>query len=58
LNERAGGRIGNEGATLPTRENSPAVLTVPLHDTLGRGLLRALVREAGLTVDEFADLLP
>ena len=28
-------------------------LSVPDHDTLDRGLLRALIRDAGLTVDEF-----
>ena len=33
------------------------VLTVPLHPELDRGTLRALIRAAGLTVDEFCDLL-
>jgi len=33
------------------------VLTVPLHPELDRGLLRHLIRVAGLTVDEFCDLL-
>lgn len=58
--ERAGWRKDRQRGShvTLTRENSPVVLTVPLHDTLGRGLLRALVRKAGLTVDEFADLLP
>jgi predicted RNA binding protein YcfA (HicA-like mRNA interferase family) len=39
-------------ATAPFRR-----LTVPDHKELARGTLRALIREAGLTVDEFADLL-
>ena len=32
-------------------------LTVPNHKELKPGLLRALIRDAGLTVDEFATLL-
>lgn len=32
-------------------------LTVPRHRELGRGLLRALIRDAGLTREEFLDLL-
>jgi len=33
------------------------VLTVPLHRELGPGLLRGLIRKAGLTVDEFRAFL-
>jgi len=32
-------------------------LTVPDHKELGKGLLRALIRDAGLTIDEFIALL-
>ena len=32
-------------------------LTVPRHKELGRGLLRALIRDAGLTREEFLRLL-
>ena len=32
-------------------------LSVPRHKELGRGLLRALMRDAGLTREEFLDLL-
>ena len=32
-------------------------LTIPDHRELARGLLRALIRDAGLTVDEFTALL-
>lgn len=32
-------------------------LSVPNHKQLAKGTLRALIREAGLTVDEFARLL-
>lgn len=32
-------------------------LTVPDHRTIAKGTLRSLIREAGLTVDEFVGLL-
>lgn len=32
-------------------------LTVPNHKTLAKGTLRAIVRQAGLTVEEFSNLL-
>ena len=32
-------------------------LTVPDHRTIAKGLLRSLIRDAGLTVEEFRDLL-
>jgi predicted RNA binding protein YcfA (HicA-like mRNA interferase family) len=32
-------------------------LTVPNHKTLKPGLLRKLIRDAGLTIDEFNELL-
>ncbi len=32
-------------------------LTIPLHKELDRGLLRALIRTAGITSDEFTFLL-
>ena len=32
-------------------------LSVPRHREMGRGLLRALIRDAGLTREEFLDLL-
>ena len=34
------------------------MLSVPRHRELGRGLLRALIRDAGLTRKEFVKLLP
>ncbi|MBE3098164.1 MAG: type II toxin-antitoxin system HicA family toxin [Planctomycetes bacterium] len=39
-------------ATVPHRR-----LTIPDHKELAKGTLRAIIREAGLTVDEFAALL-
>ena len=39
------------------KEGEVATLSVPRHRELGPGILRRLVKDAGLTVDEFADLL-
>jgi predicted RNA binding protein YcfA (HicA-like mRNA interferase family) len=40
-----------------TKSGAVVVLTVPLHRELGSGLLRSLIRKAGLTVEEFVDLM-
>jgi predicted RNA binding protein YcfA (HicA-like mRNA interferase family) len=39
-------------------DEKPGTLTVPFHQgrTIGIGLLRAIVRQAGLTVEEFRGL--
>jgi predicted RNA binding protein YcfA (HicA-like mRNA interferase family) len=39
------------------RADSTTVLTVPLHRELGKGLLRKLINQSGLTVDEFVNNL-
>ena len=40
-----------------TKSGEEATLSVPDHKELGKGLLRALIRDARLTVEEFAELL-
>ncbi|MBI4758036.1 MAG: type II toxin-antitoxin system HicA family toxin [Chloroflexi bacterium] len=40
-----------------TKPGSIYTLSVPLHDELGPGLLRSLLHKAGLTVEEFRELL-
>ena len=37
-------------------QNKPP-LTIPNHKTLGKGLLRKLLRDAELTIEEFLELL-
>lgn len=61
---KAFGRIGYEidhqtGSHIILRQNVPPHrrLTVPDHKELARGTLRALIREAGLTVEQFKNLL-
>ena len=39
------------------REPPHRRLVIPEHRTIAKGTLRALIREAGLTVDEFLGLL-
>ena len=43
--------------TTLTRAGSFVVLTVPQHREMPRGTLRALIRDAGLSVEEFIELL-
>ena len=39
------------------REEPKTSLTIPDHKELDRGTLRAIIRQADLTVDEFVELL-
>lgn len=39
------------------KAENPVVLSIPDHKTLDRGLLRALIRDAGLSVADFISLL-
>jgi predicted RNA binding protein YcfA (HicA-like mRNA interferase family) len=49
------GQVGSH--LILTKEGIRANLTVPMHSELATGTLRALIRTAGLTVDEFLALL-
>jgi predicted RNA binding protein YcfA (HicA-like mRNA interferase family) len=47
-----------EGSHVILRRDDPfAQTSVPLHKELDRGTLRAIIRQAGLSVDEFVNLL-
>ena len=47
-----------EGSHIVLRRNDPfAQLVVPDHKELDRGTLRAIIRQAGLSVEEFIKLL-
>jgi len=39
------------------KEKPHRILTVPNHKELAKGTLRALIRHAGLTLDEFSGLI-
>jgi predicted RNA binding protein YcfA (HicA-like mRNA interferase family) len=40
-----------------SKEGSPVILSIPDHKEIQRGTLRSLIRDAGLTVEEFITLL-
>lgn len=47
-----------EGSHIILRRDNPLAQTsVPDHRELDRGTLRAIIRQAGLSVDEFVELL-
>ena len=46
-----------EGSHMILLHPSKGRLSVPRHKQLGRGLLRALIMDAGITRDEFLELL-
>ena len=56
--ERAGWTVARRKGShlLLTHPGVRATLSIPQHRELDRGLLRALIRSAGMTVDEFASL--
>lgn len=58
------GKIGyvldrQRGSHMILRQHAPPHrrLTVPEHKEIAKGTLRAIIRQAGLTVEEFRDLL-
>jgi len=61
---KALGKIGyvldrQRGSHMTLRQQSPPHrrLTVPDHAEIAKGTLRAIIRQAGLTVEEFVNLL-
>jgi predicted RNA binding protein YcfA (HicA-like mRNA interferase family) len=56
---KAGFRLDRQRGShmILVRSDPPATISVPNHRELDRGLLRAILRQAGLTVDEFIALL-
>jgi predicted RNA binding protein YcfA (HicA-like mRNA interferase family) len=56
---KAGWRIAGQVGSyvVMTKPGSRANLSVPQHRALSVGTLRALIRHAGLTVDEFLTLI-
>lgn len=59
---KAFGKIGyafdhHSGSHIILRHASGRRLTIPNHRELAKGTLRALIREAGLTKEQFAELL-
>lgn len=57
--EKAGWTVARQRGShiIMVKPGVPVNLSIPDHRTLGRGLLRKLIRLSGLTVKEFLDLL-
>jgi len=57
--ERAGFQVRRRRGShiVMTKPGHPATLSVPDHRQLKPGILRALIRKAGLTVERFNELL-
>jgi predicted RNA binding protein YcfA (HicA-like mRNA interferase family) len=57
--ERVGFRIVRDESShvVMKRQYPPARVSIPDHKTLAPGTLRAIIREAGLSVADFVDLL-
>lgn len=49
------GQVGSHAVLV--KPGSPINLSIPQHKELGSGLLRSLIKHAGLTVEEFRELL-
>ena len=56
---RAGWRAVRQSSShvIMIKEGKETTLSVPIHSTLKRGLLRRLIRDSGMSVDEFVDKL-
>ena len=46
-----------KGSHVHLRHPERPPLTIPMHQEVARGTLRAIIRDAGLTMEEFLDLL-
>jgi len=57
--ERAGWTFDRQRGShmILTKTGAPVNLSVPDHKELDRGLLRGLIRDAGMEIDEFVALL-
>jgi len=55
--QRAGFEIVREGAKHIVMSNGRAFLTIPRHDPVNAYTMAGIVRDAGLTIEEFRELL-
>ena len=50
-------RVSQRGSHLKLRNPAGRTVIVPLHRELARGTLRSILRQSGLTTEEFLELL-
>jgi len=48
-------RVSQRGSHLKLRSDDGRVVIIPLHRELAAGTLRSIIRQSGLSVDEFLD---
>jgi predicted RNA binding protein YcfA (HicA-like mRNA interferase family) len=48
---------GQQGSHVHLRHPVHPPLTIPTHKEIARGTLRAIIRQAGFSIDDFIDLL-
>ncbi|MGH2720770.1 MAG: type II toxin-antitoxin system HicA family toxin [Actinomycetota bacterium] len=49
-------RVGQRGSHVKLRNRGGRTVIVPMHDELARGTLRSILRQAGLSAEEFVEL--
>ncbi len=50
-------KVGQKGSHVKLRSAAGRVVIVPMHEEIAPGTLKSILRQAGLTVEEFRDLL-
>ena len=50
-------QVGQKGSHVKLRDQGGRTVIVPIHRELARGTLSAIIRQSGITVSEFIDLL-
>ena len=50
-------RVGQRGSHVKLRNDSGRTVIVPMHREIAEGTLRSILRQAGLTMEEFVTLL-
>lgn len=50
-------QVGQRGSHVKLRNADARTVIIPMHSELARGTLRSILRQAGLSPDQFAELL-
>lgn len=50
-------QVSQRGSHVKLRDSAGRIVIVPMHSELAPGTLRSVLRQAGLSVDEFLELL-
>jgi predicted RNA binding protein YcfA (HicA-like mRNA interferase family) len=50
-------KVSQKGSHVKMKKPAHATLSIPLHNELDAGLLRSLIRDAAISVQQFLDIL-